>query len=909
MATAQQVIELVFKGIDQTGAATQSALGNLGSFANSAQTITQPVADFTGAALKLEAGILAAGVAMVAFSVKTAGDFDASFRQISTLFKASGSEMDGFKEDILSYSSTSSKSLKDITDAISAAVGSGVEWSKSLELIGTAERLAVATRADLKSTTEVLVSTMNAYGMKTEDAGKLSDLFFQIIADGKIEMQDLSQYLANLTPISAAAGISMKEVGGAIATLTAGGMQPSTAIDALKSAISNIIKPSEQAAKEASSLGIEFNASALKSKGLATVLDEVAKATGGSTEKMALLFGDVTGLAAVLSLTGAQAGAFKDSIANMGNSAGAVAEAFGKMKGSIEVSTAAVTNALTALFVRIGAPLLDEFGGIAAAIAAVFNAMGASVKDGNLGGLVAYVEGLMGQLQATIATVAKNMPAALEGADFSGFKGGIDAVVNAFKTLFGNIDLSTVNGLTRAIELAGAAFLGLSKFTGGVIESFKPLFDKLVEVGSGLGTVDSSIFKTMGEMAGFATQANMLAGGLNSILPALDALVGLLIVKQGIGLAGALGVTATAAGGLAVALGTAGLVATAGAAGYAIGTQLGEPINSLVSKLTGSQTTLGGWIYDLTHSGDAATAMGTKTGDATAGVDKLAKAVGTASTAAKDTTNPFEAANAAMLKAGQGAKSSSDEWGKSTRFLELTDAAAKNAAASALKLADATGTTKTSASGIIPIFDAATGKIIGYEQGLTRSGIASTNLAVANGKAGDSAKKTADDIKKAEDATKKWNEEVAKMKFEEKLKLIEQQTKLMTAQIEADAKKAVAAFESINTSITSTGDVLGTLFGTFKDFGSMDWSAIRMIEDQIDTENALRKDAFELQKRLVSAQIAQMKAQTDALIAGDGLIKIDGAGLKPHLEAFMWEILQAIQVKVNKDGLKMLLGA
>ena len=40
-----------------------------------------------------------------------------------------------------------------------------------------------------------------------------------------------------------------------------------------------------------------------------------------------------------------------------------------------------------------------------------------------------------------------------------------------------------------------------------------------------------------------------------------------------------------------------------------------------------------------------------------------------------------------------------------------------------------------------------------------------------------------------------------------------------------------------------------------------------------------------------------------------GRLRIEGAGLEPHLEAFMWEILKAIQVKVNKDGLKMLLGA
>ena len=38
------------------------------------------------------------------------------------------------------------------------------------------------------------------------------------------------------------------------------------------------------------------------------------------------------------------------------------------------------------------------------------------------------------------------------------------------------------------------------------------------------------------------------------------------------------------------------------------------------------------------------------------------------------------------------------------------------------------------------------------------------------------------------------------------------------------------------------------------------------------------------------------------------MIKVDGAGLQPHLEAFMWEVLKAIQVRVNADGLKMLLG-
>lgn len=957
MANEQSVIELIFNGIDRTGQATQAALQNVGKFAGSVQSATQPVANMTAAAVKLEAGIIATGVAVVALGIKMAGDFDTAFRQISTLFEASDEDLAGFKESILSYASTSSMAMEDITEAISAAVGSGVKWSDSLALIATAEKLAVATRADLKSTTEVLVSTMNAYGIQTQDAGKVSDLFFQIIADGKIEMGDLSRSLANITPISAAAGVSLEEVGAAIAVLTAGGMQPSTAIDALRSAISNIIKPSNQASDMAAELGIEFNAAALKSKGLAGVLDDVARATGGSTDKMALLFGDVTGLAAVLSLTGPQAEAFAKSIKSMGDSAGAVDAAFKKMTDSMDASVAKITNAMTVLLNRIGAPLLDEFGGITKAIAAIFNALGASVKEGELGGLVKYVEGLMKEMQATLEAVAKNMPAALAGADFSGFTKGLDVVVQSIKNLFGGIDLSTVEGLQSAIELVGAAFLGLSSYVSGVIDSFKPLFDQLAGVASGLDGIDSSIFKTAGEMAGFVTQANLLAGGINSLLPALEALVAILLLRQGAGLLGAMSSAAAGAAGLAAALGSTGLVLAAGAAGYGVGTLLVEPINNMVSAMTGSQTTLGSWIYDLLNGGDAAADLGEKTTGAADGVETLgtsataaadgaalmctkaeeaAKGVdglGKSATGAADGTDLMctkaEAAAAGIYGLGNAVGGTDDilqnankttglviasyeeleglaasgaiVWDKTSLSFKTAEEWAKKLAAATndtsegtKKLAAATGEASKGITGVKTIIDETTGKVIGYEQAMTKGGAAT--------------KAIAEDTKKAEEATRKWAEEVAKMDFQEKLKLIESQTKITTATIEADSRKAVAAFESISTSIGSTGDVLGKLFEQFAN-GDMSLSDKWQIEEQIAKENKHRDKAFEIQEKMMEAQIKNMEAQTQQLLKGEGLIKIDGTGLKPHLEAFMWEILSEIQVKVNKDGLKMLLGA
>lgn len=932
MADAQKTIELIFQGVDKTGAATAAAVKNLESFGGSLKGATQPVADFTAAALKVEAGVLAVGAAFTTFAVKSAADFDAAFKQITTLFDATEEDLTKFKDSILEYASGSSASLEEITNSLSAAIGSGVEYSKSLDLIATAEKLSVATRADLKGTTEVLVSTLNAYGLSTSEAGSVSDKLFQIIKDGKIEMTDLSASLANITPIAATAGVSLDEIGAGIATLTAAGVQPSTAIDALRSALSNIIKPSEQAKKLANELGIEFDANALKSKGLAGVLDDVQKATGGSADKMAVLFGDVQGLSAVMTLTGSQADAFADSLGSMGKAAGSVDAAFAKMNGSVEQSSAKAVNALKVLLVEIGTPLLDEFGGIATAIAKVFAAVADSVKDGALSGLVEYIEGLANEIQEAFEQIATNLPAALAKADLSGFTKGLDAVVGSVKGLFDGFDLGSADGLARAIETLGAAFLGLSKYAAGVIESFEPMFDLLVEVGKGAAGVDSSVFALAGNIGGVVTQANLLAGGLTGLVPMFEGLLALLVVKQGVGLVGAMGALATGSGALATALGSAGLVAAAGAAGYAVGTVLNDGINKVVSSVSGSETTLGAWIYDLVNSADDAKGFAVTVDGLRISIEDLNQGVESGKYVWDDVTGAWTSAvkQADVLAEGldgvagavrkvskDGITEYVDAMGNVVKYTEDSAGALQRwndavlaaggvldeSTSGAQSFAEANRAVFDTTTAIVPIIDEATGKVVGYEQNLLATGKALDTV----GKNTDGIKKSAEELAKAEEAAARMRLELEKLASNERIALIEANVQINVAQIEADAKKTIAAFESISNTIDSTGTTLGTLFGLMGN-DNLSFRQIFALEAEADKESKRRDEALKLQKDLTDAQIRMMDAQVDALQNGDGLIKVDGAGLQPHLEAFMWEILKSIQVRVNADGLKMLLG-
>lgn len=143
----------------------------------------------------------------------------------------------------------------------------------------------------------------------------------------------------------------------------------------------------------------------------------------------------------------------------------------------------------------------------------------------------------------------------------------------------------------------------------------------------------------------------------------------------------------------------------------------------------------------------------------------------------------------------------------------------------------------------------------------------------------------------------------------EKIKLIEANVKLNIADIQANAQIITGILDSLSASITSSGDVLSSVFGTLGNVNSQFDPRFDIVKNQIEKENTLRTEAFDLQKRVSESQIAYNQARIASLQSGSALVKIDGAGLQPHLEAFMWEILKTIQTRVSQDGLSMLLGA
>lgn len=936
MADVRKTIEIVFGAVDQTASGIGSVARGIDDFTGSISKATGPLSDLGDKALKAEAAIVGVAAAMLAASINEAGKFGDAVNEIGTLTTMSGQQLVRYGQDLLDYSRNSTQSLDAITAATYSAISAGIDYTDAIGSLAAAERLAVAGKADLNAATVLLASSLNAYGRSAEDASRFSDILFTTVRMGQTTIPELASSLAQVTSIAAAADVPFETLNAAIAALTASGMPTSQAITSIKAAISNILAPSKQASDLAAELGIEFNATALKTKGFEGVLRDVQHVTGGNIEQMAKLFGSVQGLAAATSLAADQSGVFRGALDAMTNSAGATEAAYAKMADNFALTNQRLINNLRATLVEAGTPLLDDYRSVANSLGEVFASLSIGLRSDAFKPVFDAIEEAAGGIATYLEGIARALPDAFSRVNFADFAASFVGLGDSIRGLFGDLDLTKPEDLARVLQFVVDSATSLTIVVRGMVDAWRPALQTIVEAIDRFNSLSDGAKLATGETLGFAQVfekvVSPIVGGVTGAIEGLSAAVtGLAVVMGGNALLNA----GKLAGVLGAGAGAAGLVGAAGAGGYALGTVLNPAIDGLVSKLTGSQTTLGSWIYDLIHGKREAELFGDGVGRSASGVERLDEAIAQADIGGvtQDARNAGQAfdAMAAGLDGIAGAVSkvvigpvtnyldamgnvvhttiesrdALDEW---NRALLTLDGVMGPAGANMSTFADETALTgdalkraREEAGLGTPVYDALTGAFLGYEQ-IVRSAGKSTD------ESSRSIGKITEESRRAEEAVKRWNEEVARMDHAEKLAIIQSHTAITTARIESDTRKMVAAYESLNVAIQSTGETLVGLFGILAS-GDLSLRQIFDLEAEIRRESQRRDQALAKQNELLDAQIKEIKERTEAIQRGDALIKIEGDGLAPHLEAFMWEILRAIQVRVNQDGYEMLMGA
>jgi len=304
-----------------------------------------------GAALATALGPLTAGLTLVAALTKTftnlaAADF------ASAKVKTLGVDVDTLNPKLGSLSNQLSGQVSQLDllsasyDVASAGFGEVAELS---DVLKASQLGATGGFSELATVADATTSVLNAYGLESDQAAKLVDGFIQTQNDGKIVVDQYAQQIGRLAPIAAGAGVGIDELNAAISTVTATGVPVESTFAGLRQVIASIQKPTSEASKAAEKLGIDFSATALSTKGLGGVLEELVAKGGASEETLAQFFGSVEARTAILPLLNDQLVSFNKNLENQANAQGKAAEAAFTAQNTIQGQLTRLGTAFTNL--------------------------------------------------------------------------------------------------------------------------------------------------------------------------------------------------------------------------------------------------------------------------------------------------------------------------------------------------------------------------------------------------------------------------------------------------------------------------------------------------------------------------------------------------------------------------------
>lgn len=344
-------------------------------------------------AMALAKGIAAAGAGLAAFGVKQemgkAVDeslkFGEAMGKIQSLMPGNVARAREFGQAIKDMAQQTGKSLDDVAAGAYDVLSTFGDSAEAIEQVNIAVRTGAAGAGTTKDALALLSAVTKAYGDTSAASQKhISDLGFETINLGKIELPELAASIQNATPLAASLNVKLEELFGTIASasgVTGTGAEVTTQMN---SAMQALLKKTPEMKKAFKKAGIKDVKDEIGKKGLVGVFRELVATTDGSIEHIDKLFGRIEGLKLILHLTQKGAGDFADKMSAMKNVTGATDAAFNAMTSGMakQAQQAKINETRFAnLRVRVGDELTPAFNDFNTALVTVAETMTGTVEN------------------------------------------------------------------------------------------------------------------------------------------------------------------------------------------------------------------------------------------------------------------------------------------------------------------------------------------------------------------------------------------------------------------------------------------------------------------------------------------------------------------------------------------------
>lgn len=470
--------------------------------------------------------VLGAGTA----ATKFAFDFEKGAAKVSTIADTTKVPIEQLKQGVIDLSNKTGMSTNELNESLYQAISGSVDTAKAVEFLDVAVKAAKGGFTETATAVDGLTTVLNSYGLEADKAKDISNQMLITQNLGKTTFGELASAVGKVTPIAANLGVTTQELFSSLASTTAQGLATSESVTALKAAMSNIIKPSKEAAEAAEILGIEFQASQVKAKGWMPFLQDMtvklrqaspeldrifddyiknlrrvgelenskskeskkeleitkrnlnslkkemellSKASDGPISAMATMFGSTEALNSILMLTSDNGMAkYNESMAEMKTNANALDDAYNKMSQTTEAKFGRAMNKAKNSLMELGVkalPIVEKGIDLLSDLTDRFNKLSPATQENII--KIGLASAALGPFTSGIGGAVKGIGGLLK----TGKK------IGTFFGIFGGAKTAAVavEGVGTAATVAtgaagGSGILGLASGLGAAILPFAP---------------------------------------------------------------------------------------------------------------------------------------------------------------------------------------------------------------------------------------------------------------------------------------------------------------------------------------------------------------------------------------------------------------------------------------------------
>ncbi len=255
--------------------ATSNARAGESSAAGSSKAL-----GLVGSLGKLAIGTTAVSAILGGDALHQAGNYQQSLTKLATTAGESTGNLKLVGDGMLNMAGQVGVSAQDLAKGMYVVESSGQHGAQALDTLKASAEGAKQENADLGHVTDAVSTIMHDYGPKVGDAATVTSKLITAVSFGKTNFDEFTGALHSVTPLAAAAGISLADVTGSLSAMTASGEPAQQSAQNLGHAIQSLSAPTQPMIKEMAALGLNAIdlSHNLGKTGVAGTLQEVAHA-------------------------------------------------------------------------------------------------------------------------------------------------------------------------------------------------------------------------------------------------------------------------------------------------------------------------------------------------------------------------------------------------------------------------------------------------------------------------------------------------------------------------------------------------------------------------------------------------------------------------------------------------------